>query len=49
MSEITKKNLKNEIDVLLKVDHENIIKLEEVIEGNRFFALVQEYCNGGDL
>lgn len=49
MSEITKKNLKNEIEVLLKIDHKNVIKLEEVIEGKRFIALVQEYCNGGDL
>ena len=41
--------LKKEIQILMEIQHENIVKLYEVIENKDSFFLVMEYCNGGDL
>ena len=40
---------KNEINVLSKMDHPNIIRLFEVFEDDRHISLVMEYCTGGEL
>lgn len=40
---IKKSNLKSEIDILNRMDNENIIKLYETFEGTRYIYLVLEY------
>ena len=40
---------KNEINVLSKMDHPNIIRLYEIFEDERHISLIMEYCNGGEL
>ena len=40
---------KNEINILSKVDHPNIIRLYEIFEDERYISLIMEYCQGGDL
>ena len=40
---------KNEINVLSKVDHPNIIRLFEIFEDDRYISLIMEYCQGGEL
>ena len=40
---------KYEINILIKMDHPNIIKLYEVYENEDFFYLVMELCSGGEL
>ncbi len=53
--EIKKKNMsdvegfKNELNILIKLDHPNIIKLYEVYENDEFFYLIMELCLGGEL
>ena len=42
-------NFKNEINILSKLDHPNIIKLYEVFENNRYINLIIEECTGGDF
>ena len=39
----------NELNVLKKMDHPNIIKIFEFYIGDNDYNLVTEYCNGGDL
>ena len=41
--------LQNEIDILMKMDHPNIIKLYEVFESENSLYLIMEECNGGEL
>ena len=41
--------LKNEINILSKVDHPNIIRLYEIFEDERYISLIMEYCQGGEL
>lgn len=45
--------LENEIDIMKKLDHPNILKLIDVIEqeenGENIMYIVLEYCGGGDL
>ena len=43
------KKLQREIDILMKADHPNIIKLYEYFESKNNFYLVMEECNGGEL
>ena len=38
-----------EIDILIKLDHPNIIKLYEVYENDDFIYIVMELCKGGEL
>ncbi len=44
-----KQSILNEISMLLKVDHPNIIKVYEVIQYQSFYYIVMEYCDGGSL
>jgi calcium-dependent protein kinase len=41
--------LQRELQILMTVDHPNIIKLYEVYEDPKFIHLVMEYCSGGEL
>jgi calcium/calmodulin-dependent protein kinase I len=41
--------LQNEIDILTQVDHPNIVKLFEVFEDEKFYALVMELMTGGEV
>jgi len=41
--------LKNETEVLLSVDHPNIVRLENVFETSEDIHLVMEYMGGGEL
>lgn len=38
-----------EIEILMKLDHPNIIKFNEIYEDSKYFYLVQEFCSGGEL
>lgn len=42
-------SLANEIDIMLKNNHPNIIKLHEVHESKNSIYLVLEYLKGGEL
>ncbi|CAI2367388.1 unnamed protein product [Moneuplotes crassus] len=54
---LSKKNLtegeialiKDEIKILQSLDHPNIIRYHETYENEKFFYLVMEYCEGGEL
>ena len=41
--------LKNEIEILKKLDHPNIMKIYEFYEDNQNIYLINEYCGGGDV
>lgn len=41
--------LMQEIEILKKVDHPNIIRFYEAYEDDRYIYIVMEFCNGGDL
>ena len=40
---------KNEINILSKVDHPNIIRLFEIFEDDKHCSLIMEECTGGEL
>ena len=40
---------KREINIMIKLDHPNIIKLYEVYETEDYFYLIMELCSGGEL
>ena len=42
-------NFRNEINILSKVDHPNIIRIYEIFEDSRYISIIMEYCTGGDL
>ena len=44
-----KKSVPRELDILLNLDHPNIVKLYEFILSANNLYLVYEYCNGQDL
>jgi calcium-dependent protein kinase len=41
--------LQNEIDIMLALDHPNIVKLYQTFEDSRFVYLILELCSGGEL
>ena len=43
------KYLKNEILILQKLNHPNIVKYESIKKSKKHFYLVMEFCNGGEL
>jgi len=43
------RQLREELTILLELDHPNIVKLEAVYESKDSIFLVQELCRGGDL
>ena len=42
-------SIKNEIDILMHLDHKNVIKLSEVHESKNSLYVVCEYLEGGSL
>jgi calcium-dependent protein kinase len=44
-----KEKFKNEVNIMSKCDHPNIIKLVEIYEDRRYVELVMEECCGGTL
>ncbi len=43
------KNIENEILVLEKANHPNIVKMVDRMKSKNHYYLILEYCNGGDL
>ena len=43
------KYLKNEILILKKLNHPNIVKYESIKKTKKHFYLIMEFCNGGEL
>ena len=41
--------LMSEIEILLKLDHPNIIKLYDIFENEKYIYLIMELCTGGEL
>ena len=41
--------IKNEIDILKKLSHPNIVRIYEFYESSNNFYLINEYCDGGEL
>ena len=44
-----KKYFKNEISILQRLFHENIIRLEDLKVTLNHYYIIMEYCNGGEL
>ena len=49
VSEESKEEIKNEIEVLKNIDHPNIMKIFEFFEDENNIYLVNEFCGGGDV
>ena len=47
--ELSDKDLFNEINILKKIDHPNIMKIFEFYTSPSAYYLILEYCEGGDL
>jgi len=43
------KELANEVEIILSMDHPNVVRLMEVYETGRGISLVMECCEGGEL
>ena len=43
------KYLKNEILILKKLNHPNIVKFESIKKTKKHFYIIMEFCNGGSL
>ena len=39
----------NEVYLLMKMDHPNIVKIFEFYNGRNYYYLIMEYCGGGEL
>ena len=49
MTEEDRVGLQNEIDILKQVDHPNIVKLHDIYEDEKYFFLVMELMEGGEV
>ena len=45
----TSASLAEEIRILQKLDHPNVVRFFEFFQDNAYYYLVTEYCQGGDL
>lgn len=43
------KNMLLEVDIIRKLDHPNILKINEVIEDTQYYHILSELCTGGEL
>ena len=48
-SEEEEKGIINEIDILKKMDHPNIVKIFEFYSNNETYSIIMEYCRGGNF
>ena len=48
-AEVNMQNLLDEISILSKLSHPNIMQIFEIFEDNINIYIVSEYCNGGEL
>jgi len=46
---VEENRMQKEIDILLSLDHPNVLKLIQTFEDKRFYYLVTELCSGGEL
>ena len=42
-------SLFDEVNILLNLDHPNIVKLFDLYEDSKYYMMVTEYCSGGEL
>jgi serine/threonine protein kinase len=42
-------SLKNEIDIMMQIDHPNVVKLFEVYEDDKSYNLIMELMTGGEV
>ena len=49
MDKLAIENLMNEIRVLGKMDHPNIVKIFEFYQDKAFFYIITEFLEGGEL
>jgi calcium-dependent protein kinase len=42
-------NLLEETDILIQMDHPNIVKLFEIFKDDSLFYLISEYCHGRSI
>ena len=49
MTEEDVEMISNEIELMLQVDHPNIVKYYETFNDKKYIYLVMELCTGGDL
>lgn len=49
LAEDERKKLKNEAEILRKMDHPNIIKLYEIFEDKKYYYIITEFLTGGEL
>lgn len=49
VSDNDRKSLQNEIEIMKKLNHENIVRVFEVIEQNNQVSLIMEYSENGEL
>ena len=48
-NEINEMSVLNELYILKKIDHQNVIKIYEFYSDDKNYYLITEYCPGGDL
>ena len=44
-----KVSIERELDILMKIDHPNLIRLFEIFEDEHHYHIVTELCKGGEL
>nr|XP_022328897.1 serine/threonine-protein kinase ULK3-like isoform X1 [Crassostrea virginica] len=49
LNKASTENLLTEIELLKKLNHENIVRLEDFLWDDQYIYLIMEYCSGGDL
>lgn len=49
LKETKTEDLFQEVNILLKLDHPNIVKLYHLYEDNKDYIMVTEHCSGGEL
>jgi calcium-dependent protein kinase len=48
-NDLSNKNFLNEVYILRKLDHPNILKIYEFFSNAKFWFFVMDYCSGGEL
>jgi calcium-dependent protein kinase len=39
----------NEVNIMKSLDHPNIVKIFDVIEDNKYYYIIMEFCKGKTL